>query len=109
MNDNRYQYQNRWVKFGRWLRYRPWTLVRFLFWFVQWCVRGCEQFKFNAGEDDPGWAMSKWETVEFLWSIYKSEANYKMQWYFTSKEVFADLRAQSNEYYTEAAVSGHKN
>lgn len=99
--ENRYQFQNRWVKFGRWLRYRPVTIVKFVWWFLyQWCLSGCPGFKFHEEID----TMTRWETLDFMWSIYKSDAHYKMQWYFTGDEVLGDMRARSKEYYTKAAT-----
>ena len=94
MADNRYQYQNRAVKFGRWLRYRPWSLVKFVWWFAGWLLKGAPRFDFGNVPGEIPDTLTRGETLEMIWTCMKSEAQYKMGWYYTSEEVLADLRKQ---------------
>ncbi len=92
MSDNRYQYQNRAVKLGRWLRYRPWSLVKFGWWFAGWVLKGAPRFDFGSVPGEIPDTLTRGESLEMIWTCMKSEAQYKMGWYYTSEEVLANLR-----------------
>ena len=95
MKDSRYQFQGRLVKFGRWLRYRPWSIVKFGWWFASWVLKGAPRFDFGTIPTDFGEVhdiMTRRETIDLIWTCMKSEAQYKMGWYYTSEEVLGKLR-----------------
>lgn len=107
MKDNRYQFQSRWVKCARWLRYRPLGLIVFGWWIARWAMAGLKPLDFSC-EDDK-WIMTRGETLEHYWTIRKSMDQFKMGWYYTSEEVFADLRGERKELYPEVVENESKN
>lgn len=86
--DDRYQYQSWPVRAYRWLRWRPFYVAMFVWWFVRWVLTGAKTFEFKKSE---GWyidmKVSRRETIDQYWGSFTSLYQYRVKYYYTLDEI----------------------
>lgn len=97
MTDDRYQYQTRFVKACRWLRWRPWFAFLGAWRLIRWAAAGAHPIGLEPDDDFSGWQETRLETATTIWQVTRAEADIKMCHYFTCEEVLADLRSTPPE------------
>jgi len=85
--DNRYQYQNNFVKYYRWLKYRPLSIVCFIVFVIVWFIKGAK-----IPDEERVWFSNRGEFIYHVWFVHKSICEMKMEYYYTLDEVFKDLK-----------------
>ena len=93
--DDRYQFQTRFVKICRWLRWMP-------YWYAWGLVNICQYWAFDrtipnvTTEDGYTFPMyrSRWDATKSIMTLHKSMAQGKMKHYWSLQEVIADLHSQ---------------
>lgn len=87
--DNRYQFQPRYIKVYRWLRWRPYWALRATWVILRWVLSGARLYV-----KEPPWCMTRWSYVKFIWGIHRSLAECSMRHLYTMEEVMQRVRAK---------------
>jgi len=86
-DKDRYQFQPRSVKVYRYLRYRPASILAFLWSTTKWVFCGAKPIDWGDG-----FVMNRREAVKHLWIIHKSTSQCNMGHWFTMDEIMKELR-----------------
>ena len=87
--DDRYQFQNRFIKVCRWLRWKPWYALKSLWAMFMWNWNGARIPDFERR-----WFRTKWSYPKHIWTLSMSLADIKMKHMWTLEEVINDVRSK---------------
>lgn len=79
---NRYQYQSKFIKSLRWLKWKPLYSLIAIWYILWWLCKGASFY----------WFPNRGSFLKHIWCCYQSLASMKMQHYYTIDEVFNDCR-----------------